>query len=387
MPLTFQRPPNSVFSQQRKQIYEHKNNKLQNIEEENDSLHFYPLLSESQNRKAIQPTPAQPVENPYQRPPNPLSQQLVQPQLPTKPQPQPHLHPQQSPHPLPQQRLPQQLARPLPQQPAHRQQPTSQMPSQRLQHQQPPTPMPQPQPKPLQANIPQASTPEVAAEQFRRINKTLPDGVMYEPLDEDTMRLLKTTAQKQPPQSSPSLPHAPENTAEQFRRINKTLPDGVMYEPLDEGTMHALKPSTPQSSSSTTEISNTLQRLAQDEHNAHIFYTRIAQNAPSNETKQSLIALANGCESRRSKYIQILSAQFNLTFAPAQKEINTKIPYSNAIQLAINEENKTLTTLTNLIDQIEGTPLEMQIQRMISKKILAHQILLSTTTTPIPRSR
>jgi len=247
--------------------------------------------------------------------------------------------------------------------------------------------MHQPQPTPSPANALQASTPEAAAEQFRRINKTLPDGVMYEPLDEDTMRLLKTAAQKQPPQSPPTPAQSPENTAEQFRRINKTLPDGVMYEPLDEGTMHALKPSTAPSSSATTEISKTLQRLAQDEHNAHIFYSRIAQNAPSNEAKQSLMDLANGCESRCSKYIQILSAQFNLNFVPAQKEINTRIPYSNAIHLAINEENKALTTLTNLIDQIEGTPLEMQIQRMISKKILAHQILLSTTTTPIPHSR
>lgn len=38
----------------------------------------------------------------------------------------------------------------------------------------------------------QAASPAAAAEQFTRVNSNLPDGVRYEPLDEETMKILRT---------------------------------------------------------------------------------------------------------------------------------------------------------------------------------------------------
>jgi hypothetical protein len=51
------------------------------------------------------------------------------------------------------------------------------------------------------------------------------------------------------PQQTATLP--PEKAAEKFQHMNKNLPDGVHYEPLDDETMQLLRkhrPSTPQQS-------------------------------------------------------------------------------------------------------------------------------------------
>ena len=42
-------------------------------------------------------------------------------------------------------------------------------------------------------------------------------------------------------QMPPPAPRSPENAAAQFRQINKNLPDGVHYEPLDEETLRLLR--------------------------------------------------------------------------------------------------------------------------------------------------
>ena len=131
-----------------------------------------------------------------------------------------------------------------------------------------------------------------------------------------------------------------------------------------------------------------MQQLAQNEYNAHIFYTSISQNAPKETSKKSLTQLAKDCETRLEKYTEIIKSQFTIDFSPEEKEININLPFTDAISLAIAEENKALTTLTKLIDQTEGTSLERQIERLINKKIVAHQQVLAiyTTTMPTPRS-
>jgi len=206
--------------------------------------------------------------------------------------------------------------------------------------------------------------------------------------------------QSLPPQP---VPPTPENAAEQFRRINKNLPDGVMYEPLDEETMRILKAvkpptsavsSTPQVSPSQkesqpipspaaptipSEIAKTIEQLTQNERNAQIFYAGISHDAPNDTIKNSLTELAKDCEVRFKKYSEILKIHFNINFIPVTKEINTNLSFSNAISLAISEENKALATLGNLLDQVEGTSLERQVERIINKKIVGHQLLLSYT--------
>jgi len=201
------------------------------------------------------------------------------------------------------------------------------------------------------------------------------------------------------------IPPTPQNTAEQFRRINKNLPDGVMYEPLDDETMRILRavqssaqgtpatsqdtiqpkespPSSPSAHTIPPEIAKTIETLTQDEHNAQVFYTSISHNAPNDAIKKSLTELAGDCEAHHKKYVKILKNHFDVEFTPGEKDINTNLPFSNAISLAIFEENKTLSTLFNLLGQIDGTPLERQIERVIIKKILGQQVLFSHYITP-----
>jgi len=203
-------------------------------------------------------------------------------------------------------------------------------------------------------------TPENAAEHFRRVNKSLPDGVMYEPLDEDIIRLLKENghlSKSQPPQQNTAPPQQPVLPTQQ------TAPPPATSTP-PPATHHPEK------------ITTALQKLTQDEQNAHIFYSGVAQNAPTDGIKKALTDMAGDCRTRLAQYIQILQTQFNITFIPEIKDINTAIPFEKAISLAITEESKALTNLGELLDYAEDTSLERQIQRILSKKVVAHQILL-----------
>ena len=243
-------------------------------------------------------------------------------------------------------------------------------------------------------------SPQSAVEQFRRINKSLPDGVMYEPLDDETMQLLKNTKPEPHQHQHNNTSPTPQSAAEQFRRINKSLPDGVMYEPLDDETMKLLKNAKPESptlsnsniipptqqstveqphqehNTSSQPVSiETLKELAQNEFNAQIFYSSL--QAPSDAIKTSLNIIAEDCNSRIQQLIAILTQHHNIIFAPEKKEINTTLPFKDAITLALTEESKSLLNLNKLLDLPENAPFERKIERIVSKKIINYQMLLS----------
>ena len=357
MPLTFQRPPQSMFHAQRmtKTI-------SQNIPEEqpaptpepaelHDFFRFYPLAPEAERAtKQHGATPVNPLPTPKPREttrtmPQQRGNFSHQPQRPQQLPPLQMMPPQQPPQLPPMQMIP----------PQHTQRPQM-------------APM-QPQQQPSQPQItisPQPPSPEKAAQHFRSINKSLPDGVMYEPIDDDIVRLLKDNGHlpKSQPQSAPVSQHA--------QQTLQSPPQPI--------------PPPPQITS--PEIAKTIENLAQNERNAQIFYSSISSGISSDETKKSLSLLAEGCKARTSQYIQILQVHFNSQFTPQEKELNTNLPFNDAISLAISEENKALSTLSNLLDRAEGTPFERQLERIISKKVVSHQILLSvhTTTIPAPRS-
>ncbi|MCL2286080.1 MAG: ferritin-like domain-containing protein [Firmicutes bacterium] len=292
MPLSFQRPPRSVFSPKPARV--NKPNEEHHTQEQNDEkptdnlLNFYPLQPDEQQK--------QPNERRGAKPVNPL--------------------------PLPK-------SNPLT---TRRQNPLQQ-------------PLQNPPMRPYVPQLPQP-TAEDAAEQFRRINRNLPDGVVYEPIDEETMRILKAAKPATAPKAAPQK-------------------------------QQAVQPPSPTAPTISSEIAKTIKKLAQDEHNAQIFYTDISFNAPSEEIKQSLTEMAKDCKLRHKKYTQLLKSHFDTDFVPAVKKLNTSLSFPNAIYLAISEENKALVTLGSLLDQVEGTTIERQIERIISKKILGHQLLLS----------
>ncbi|MCL1878372.1 MAG: hypothetical protein FWF80_05905 [Defluviitaleaceae bacterium] len=87
------------------------------------------------------------------------------------------------------------------------------IPQQNHMHQSPQGQMP-PQQMPRQQATPQHmqdASPAVAAEQFRRANKNLPDGVRYEPLDEETMKILRGAAAQRGQASTSETAHTSED--------------------------------------------------------------------------------------------------------------------------------------------------------------------------------
>ena len=311
-------------------------------------------------------------------------------------------------------------------------------------------------------------SPEKAAEFFRRRNQTLPDGVRYEPLDDETMRLLMDNGHitqpsspqiqlqfsqnqqsqsshlnpAQPqippsnqfnPSSSLTQPQSPQQTPSQQASSQQISPQSAAHItppvakiplqatqkppmiPIDSTTLATpyIQSQPPQQilpSQSTAplqqiqppqqipspqqfqshpsheihinkSISNDLipmiKSLAQDERNAQIFYSNLSQSAPSESTKNALTSLSQDCESRLTQYKTILSTHLSENFNPKETEINTALPYAQAISLAVKEESASLATINNLAAKLADTPAEKQIQRMINKKITAQQLLQS----------
>lgn len=203
-----------------------------------------------------------------------------------------------------------------------------------------------------------------------------------------------------PPSPPPnSLPIPPERAAEQFRNMNQNLPDGVRFEPLDDETMKILRQKNaetmaakipapaPQTnpppmipppaafSPPVPEAAKILEGLAQDERNASFFYANFP--APAGKIKESFAVLARDSEMRLSQYTALLSRHFNRDFSPVKAEINTQIGTTEAIALALSEESKGLVKLGNLLESVADTEAEKPIARIISKKLIGHQLLVS----------
>ena len=326
MPLIFQRPPRSAFAGQRakKQPVEHIETTPEPVELY-DFFNFYPLTTEKERERSRGPTrgatQVDPLPQSRRNPlpfPNTQQNQQIRPTAPATQNPMPQM--------------------PQPMRPQFQ----------------------QPYVSPAPPSLPSPPSPEQAAQHFRNINKSLPDGVMYEPLDDETMRLLRDNGHLKkasiPEQNAPIIQQ-------------KVQPSPTPAEPSSTPTI-------------PSEIVKTIENLTQNEHNAKIFYSGIPYN--TDDTKKNLLQLAEGSGARVKQYAQILRTHFNSEFTPIEKEINTNLPFENAISLAIIEENKALTTLCTLLDQVEGTSLERQIERIINKKVVAHQILLTLQTTTIP---
>jgi len=243
--------------------------------------------------------------------------------------------------------------------------------------------------------------PERAADQFRRVNNGLPDGVRYEPLDEETMRLLKDNNHlpKQPTANQPSP--SPENMQRPNEPTSNT-PSSAIPPMIPPGTTSLSStaqaiptpPNALKQMDSTTAserinpmpialsgaIPRILEGLAQDERNAQIFYNGLSENTENDAAKELLTSLSIDCHARLNHYKSILTNHCSRIFTPLETEINTALDLSDALTLAITEENKALITLSSLLDQVASSPAENAIQRIINKKLVGHQLLLSFST-------
>jgi len=116
--------------------------------------------------------------------------------------------------------------------------------------------------------------------------------------------------------------------------------------------------------------------LAQDERNAHIFYTHFSTHSQDINAKGVLATLAKDSQTRLEQYTTLLSQHFDCEFTPNDTNINTSIPLADAITLALTEESKALITLGNLLEAADYS-IEKILERVISRKIVGQQLLLT----------
>jgi len=258
------------------------------------------------------------------------------------------------------------------------------------------------------AEVPAAPmTQEQAAQFFRRANKSLPDGVRYEPLDDATMRLLREHGHLPPEE-----PKAVDQQA-QMQAPSPQIPSTQMQAPLMPGqgpvpnpgamnlahqspvpmpqamappmpapagphlqhpTMpHAHQPAAiPQDSKPTAKI---IEGLIQYERNAHVFYSSLAKVAEGQTTEPVLTTIANDSNMYTSHFSHMLLRQFGSNFAPAETEINTGLGLKESLALALEEENKSMRILTELLENVANTESEKLIQRVINRKIVNYNQL------------
>jgi len=230
---------------------------------------------------------------------------------------------------------------------------------------------------------------EQAAQFFRRANKSLPDGVRYEPLDDATMRLLRENGHLppalEPPATgqqmqTPPLPQQQSPMPVQAAQSHSPLPAATPAVPHHTPMMPAPQPFaiTPDSQS----IAKIIESLVQDERNAHIFYSNLAKIAQGQPMEPALTDIATDSSMYSIKFSQMLSKQFGNNFEPAEKEINTGLGFKESLALALEEEHKSLRALTELLEKVANPETEKAIQRVINKKIVNYSQLERLYTHP-----
>jgi len=351
-------PPSPFFSQQRRRILPNINQQQkENEPPDNDSLRLFPLESESAPRPDRKAMPVNPLVHPQpqRHPIHPtghgranIPQQgfsMATPMIPQQPNMAAPVVPQTN------------MAAPVMPQPPHMTNPV----------------MPRLPAVPASPPSNQHS-PEQAVQQFRRVNRGLPDGVRYEPLDENTMQLLREKGHL--PELPEPLPTVPQHSASPSAPVQNHVSPGIEAAPYH---MPAPSPAKEAASLPMTpvqhDIIKIIEGLIQDERNAHIFYSHLAAAALSQNVASALEQIAKDCKLHVQHLSEMLVVQFGRGFAPQEAEINTGLEMKSAVLLALEEENKVSRTLAGLLDMVNNVEMEKIIQRIINRKVVNYNQL------------
>ena len=224
--------------------------------------------------------------------------------------------------------------------------------------------------------------PRQAAERIMKINQGLPDGVRFEPMDDEVMTAMRGLSKEAPapkPGSHLASPAPPPTPAKQ-----KKLPDGVRYEPLDDETMALLKkmgkdipsPAAPElqatspPSVSPPESAKLLENLIQDERNSSVFYQYLSGIAPSGSFRDALQKAAKDCDNHCIQYQQMLENLYNRDYKPKNTAVNTNTGFDRGVEMAVLEEKKILESMTNLIDHLENEAGSYTLQNLLNKRMI-----------------
>ncbi|MCL2400489.1 MAG: hypothetical protein FWC91_12195 [Defluviitaleaceae bacterium] len=247
---------------------------------------------------------------------------------------------------------------------------------------------------PTAQNPQEELNPQQIAERIQQLNRDLPDGVWFEPLDVDAKTALQNMNKDNSiQQNTPNKPIVPSS---------RGLPDGVRYEPIDEEAMVALKklgkdiptnsnvptmaptPVSPQLetkeeakveakaplSTPSPESIHLLEQLIQDERNASIYYQYLSGIAPTGEIQENLQNISKECNKWSDHHHQILQKIHGRSYDPKDAPINTTIGFSPGVEVAIIEERKILEAMAGLMDLLEDTVDSYSLQKLINRRMI-----------------
>jgi len=213
---------------------------------------------------------------------------------------------------------------------------------------------------------------EQAAEQFTRINKGLPDGVHYEPLDEQTLKILRDNGH---------LPPLSGDTPVQEKMESHHNPSADIT-PAQMQPAATISRSVPEiEPRNDDEPAKKLKQLIQDSHNARNFYTQLAQSITNNGMHEDALnvfsSMAHDCSEQIKLYSDITRVRFGINFIPADVDIKTNLPLEQALKLATKEENKMIQTLASILHEANDITIERELQYILNKKTVGfHRLLL-----------
>jgi len=253
---------------------------------------------------------------------------------------------------------------------------------------------------------PQILPPQTAAERFQRVNRGLPDGVQFEPLDEETKAILRqigkdvpTAPANVPPSTPLHEPNGPISTQPPTSSAEfippqpstgipgaipaqlPTLPPGAIPSQLPTLPPGIIPPqplSLQQNEAQSQEITAIppaesaalLEKLIQDDRNASIYYQHLSEIAPGEDFKGALQGIIKDCDGRQSQYHQILQTLHDRGFEPKNNAINTTIDFDQGIEMAILEERKILESMAELIEQLIDKTNAQIIQNLLNKRMI-----------------
>lgn len=194
------------------------------------------------------------------------------------------------------------------------------------------------------------------------MNKPLPDGVRYEPLDAEMIKLINEV--KKPGQKPPDQSNTLQEETKQDKEINdivRTAPESVEM------------PGFPQDSPRT--LADKLEDFIQNERNAVLFYNYLSRRTTREDYRKALKDIGEESRKRHEACNMIYKNLKGQEYLPKETEINNSVSFNLGISWAITEESRSIRELSRVFEDMEDERSARSISCLIYKKISDLSIL------------
>lgn len=186
--------------------------------------------------------------------------------------------------------------------------------------------------------------------------QSLPDGVKYEPLDANTMNLIKDLNISPEEQGNTSPPNPTQPLPNQSQPLLQQPRPSLQQPPVQEQELHE-------------SMLQKMERFIQNERNASIFYQHLANSAPREDYSRALDDIRRESFNHSRAYNDLYQKYKGEAFLPEEKEIDTRVNFQDGVGWAIAEECKAIRELSGIYEQQEDEKDFRSISSVIYKKI------------------